>query len=66
MVQTMKKHFSTRAARIIYLQKTDFVNSMVRAGKIKENQADEELTRLLERSFSENGLEVPEVVQTNR
>jgi ribosomal protein S20 len=64
MIQMCVEHFSTRAARIIYLQKSDFVDSMVKAGVIKENQADRELARLLERSLAELGLEVPEVVRS--
>jgi len=64
MVQMMIEHFSTQAARIIYMQKSDYVDSMVKAGVIKENQAEHELARLLERSLLELGLEVPEVVRS--
>ncbi|GEM_PF-2356706 len=63
MVQIMKEHFVTQAARLIYLQKSDYVNAMVRAGVIKEQNKENELARILERSFKLQGLQVPEEVK---
>lgn len=66
MVQFMMEHFSTQAARIIFMQKSDFVEAMVKAGVIKQHHADRELARMLERSLVEYGLEVPEIVHLQK
>lgn len=66
MVQLMMEHFTTQAARIIYMQKSDFVDAMVKAGVIHKNHAESELARLMERSLHQYGLDIPDVVRVRK
>jgi len=65
MVQIMKEHFPTHTARLIYLLKSDYVNAMVRTGVINKQHAEVELARILERSFTMQGMQVPDEVRAN-
>lgn len=61
MVKLLKDQFASQADRILYLQKSYFIDSMVKLGIIREAEAERELARLVEKSLQQYELDVPKI-----